>query len=192
MEGSEVQQVPYWCYLSSCDTSALCQEDPLGFTFIECQLVLIASSFTTSTCYRNCWPLGSCANASTRYADPFLHEHNSKPCPGNQGREHWAPVPWSVFILPALTAFVSCFHLCSSRAKCMQCCRQFYCTFSMHYSLPSNFFLVFGIQNKTVVGSIDMFQHSFKKGEGKKKRKKKKNKAIVSPTHCLWDFYLMF
>lgn len=45
----------------------------------------------------------------------------------------------------------------------------------MHYSLPSSFFLFFGIQNKIVVGSIDVSQHSFKKKEKKKKKKKEQN-----------------
>lgn len=48
----------------------------------------------------------------------------------------------------------------------------------MHYSLPSSFFLFFGIQNKTVVGSIDVSQRSFKK---KGEEKEKKNQP---QSHC--------
>lgn len=56
---------------------------------------------------------------------------------------------------------------------------------AMHYSLPSSFFLFFGIQNKTVVGSVDVSQRSSKKRSRKRKKKPTNNKAIVSPTHCL-------
>lgn len=49
----------------------------------------------------------------------------------------------------------------------------------MHYSLPYSFFLFFGIQNKIVVGSIDVCQHSLKK-KGEEKEKKPQNKQ----KHC--------
>lgn len=59
----------------------------------------------------------------------------------------------------------------------------------MHYSLPSSFFLFFGIQNKIVVGSIDVSQHSLKKGEEKEKKRAKP--LLVLPIVCE-IFYLMF
>lgn len=49
---------------------------------------------------------------------------------------------------------------------------------AMHDFLPSSFFLFFGIQNKTVVGSIDVSQRSFKK---KRRRKRKKKKQTTKP-----------
>lgn len=160
MEGSEVQQVPYWCYLSSCDAPAVRQENLLGFPSVEFQLVLVASACTTSTCYHHCWPLKICANASARHGDPLLHEHNSKPCPSKaESPEHQSPglcsscPPWqhpcpvSIFVLLGL-------NVCSVTSSFPEIS-------SMHYSLPSSFFLLFGIQNKTVVGSIDVSQHSF-------------------------------
>lgn len=54
----------------------------------------------------------------------------------------------------------------------------------MHYSLPSSLFLFFGIQNKIVVGSIDVSQHSFKKKEKKKKKKKRAKPLLVLPIVC--------
>lgn len=53
----------------------------------------------------------------------------------------------------------------------------------MHYSLPSSFFLFFGIQNKIVVGSIDVSQHSFKKRRRKRKKKGAKP-LLVLPIVC--------
>lgn len=59
----------------------------------------------------------------------------------------------------------------------------------MHYSLPSSFFLFFGIQNKTVVGSIDVSQRSFKKkGEEKEKKKPTTKPLLVLPIVC--EFFI--
>lgn len=99
--GSKIQQVPVWCYLSSCDTPVLV------FMSIECQLVLVASPCTTSTCCHRCYPSRSCANAGARRADPLLHERNAKLCPHDQGRArstappaHVQPTPLGSIHLP--------------------------------------------------------------------------------------------
>lgn len=56
----------------------------------------------------------------------------------------------------------------------------------MHYSLPYSFFLFFGIQNKIVVGSIDVCQHSLKKKRGRKRKKntKQAKTLLVLPIVC--------
>lgn len=92
-----------------------------------------------------------------------------------------APLPWSVFSLPLLTASISCLHLCPSRAKhnAVMLTSRFTEISAMHYSFLSSFFLFFGIQNKTVVGSIDVCQHPFKK-----KRRRKRKKKNQQQSHC--------
>lgn len=55
---------------------------------------------------------------------------------------------------------------------------------AMHYSLPSSFFLFFGIQNKTVVGSVDVSQRSSKKRSRKRKNQQTTKPLLVLPIVC--------
>lgn len=121
MEGSEIQQVPFWCYLSSCDTPVRKTSwvlSPLSASW--CWLRLLAP------------PLPATTTASPRGAAQMLvqgvrilsYMSIMQSCSLTTKAEPRAPLLRSVWSLPLLAASISCFRLHPSRAKHMRWCLQ--------------------------------------------------------------------
>lgn len=119
MEGSGVQQVPFWCYLSSCDTPAVFQADLL-VSLSWCRLCPLPPPTPATTAAS---PRGA-AQMLVRGVQILSYTSVIQSRALATQAEPRAPLPRSAFSLPLLAASISCFHLHPSGAKCMQWCLQ--------------------------------------------------------------------